>query len=279
MVPANGYRPLKGKRIVITRPLEQSDKFADLLSSLGAEPVKFPVIAIAPPDNWEAADRAIEDLKEYGWVVLTSVNGVQAFIGRLVNLGKDIREAFHGVRICTVGMKTADAVEQYGLRVDFVPEEFRAEAIAEGFKKIGAEGERILIPRAQTGREILPEELTRIGMNVDVAPTYKIVRPDVETAWLREMLRKKEIDVVTFTSGSCVRNFIEILGVEEYKVLLAGVKIACISPVTADSVIRYGLNVDIVPERYTVEDLAEAIARHYIEDIRHQTSDIRPFSF
>lgn len=263
MVPGSGHRPLEGKKIVITRPVEQSQEFAAHLAEFGAEPVKFPVISVAPPDRWNAADDAIQKLKSYGWVIFTSVNGVHSFIGRLAELKRDIKEAMTGVKICTVGLKTADAVEQYGLRVDFVPDEFRAEAIAEGFKKLGAMGEKILIPRAQAGREILPEELKRMGMEADVVPVYKVIRPDVDASWLKTRLQNKEIDVITFTSGSCVRNFIEFLGAEEYKILLKGVKIACISPVTADSAKKYSIEADIVPERYTVEDLAQAIAKYY----------------
>lgn len=254
---------MEGKRIVITRPVEQSQEFAAYLAELGAEPVKFPVISVAPPDRWGAADDAIRRLKSYGWIVFTSVNGVHFFIRRLAELKRDIKEAMAGIKICTVGLKTADAVEQYGLQVDFVPEEFRAEAIAEGFKRMGTVGEKILIPRAQAGREILPEELRRMGMEADVVPVYKVIRPDVDASWLKRRLQNGEIDVVTFTSGSCVRNFIEFLGAEEYKILLKGVKIACISPVTADSARKYGIEADIVPERYTVEELAEAIARYY----------------
>lgn len=254
---------MEGKRIVITRPAEQSQEFAAYLAGFGAEPVKFPVISVAPPDRWDAADDAIGKLKSYGWIIFTSVNGVHSFIRRLAELKRDIQGAMTGIKICTVGLKTADAVEQYDLQVDFVPEEFRAEAIAEGFKKLGTMGEKILIPRAQAGREILPEELRRMGMEVDAVPVYKVIRPDTDASWLKRRLQNREIDVVTFTSGSCVRNFIEFLGTEEYKMLLKGVKIACISPVTADSAKKYGIEADIVPERYTVEDLAEAIARYY----------------
>ena len=263
MVLDKGHRPLEGKRIAITRPIDQSDEFAGILSRLGGEPVKFPVIAIAPPDSWNAADKAIFNLERYSWLIFTSTNGVQSFVGRLIELEKDIQESLSSVKICAVGLKTADAVEGYGLRVDFIPEEFRGEAIVEGFKEIGAEGEKILLPRAQVGREILPEELTKMGMKVDVVPVYKIIRPKIDASWFKMMLNRKEIDVVTFTSGSCVRNFIELMGSGEYKILLSGIKIACISPVTADAVRKYGLEADIVPERYTIEDLAGAIAMHY----------------
>lgn len=257
-------KPLSGRRIVITRPPDQADEFTSHLIKLGAEAIKFPVIDIAPPDDWNALDRAIDKLDVYEWIIFTSVNGVKSFIGRLIERGRDIKGALFGIRICTVGLKTADAVEQYGLTVDFVPEEFRAEAIAEGFKAMGSIKEKILIPRAQAGREVLPEELSRMGYRVDVVPAYKVVRPDIDVSWLKKMLSNRKIDMITFTSGSCVRNFIESIGIEEYKLLLTGVKIACISPVTAESMRKYGIETDVIPDCYTIEDLADAIARYYI---------------
>ena len=254
---------LAGKKIVITRPSEQQEEFAVLLSSLGAETVRFPVIAIAPPDCWEAADRAIENIKKYDWVIFTSVNGVLSFADRLTTLHKDVSETLNDIKICAIGLKTAEVVELYGLEVDFIPDEFRAEAVADGFMEMGSPGRNVLLPRAQVGREILPGELARMGMKVDVIPVYKAVRPDTDSLRLIQMLRDREIDVVTFTSSSCVKNFLEIIGMDQYKMLLTGVKIACISPVTADTVRKYDLIVDIIPDRYTVVDLARAIARYY----------------
>ncbi len=254
---------LTGKKIVITRPSDQQEEFAELLFSLGAEPVRFPVIAIAPPDSWDAADRAIENLKKYDWIIFTSVNGVRSFADRLITLNKDMAGALSEVKICAIGLKTAEVVEKYGLEVDFIPGEFRAEAVAEGFMEMGSPGRNVLLPRAQVGREILPGELEKIGIKVDVIPVYKAVRPDADALRLRKMFRDREIDVVTFTSSSCVRNFIEIIGLDQYKMLLKGVKIACISPVTSDTVKKYGLSVDIIPDRYTVADLAKSIARYY----------------
>ena len=262
-MPENKNRLLSGKKVVITRPYDQQEELVNLLSSFGAEPVRFPVIAIVPPDNWEEADHAIENLTGYEWIIFTSVNGVQSFIGRLIALNRDVKKTLYGIKICAVGLKTADAIEKYGLDVDFVPGEFRAEAVIEGFRDMGNRGERVLIPRAQVGREVLPDELARMGMKVSVVPVYKAVRPDIDVSGLKVMLKKKEIDVVTFTSGSCVRNFLEIIGLNEYKILLTGVRIACISPVTADTARKYGLTPDIVPDRYTVADLIEAIVRYY----------------
>ena len=256
---------ITGKKIVITRPSDQQEEFAVLLSSLGAEAVRFPVIAIAPPDSWEAADRAIANINKYDWIIFTSVNGVISFANRLITLYKDVSETLKDLKICAIGLKTAEVVEGYGLEVDYIPDEFRAEAVAEGFMEMGSPGRHVLLPRAQVGRELLPGELARMGMKVDVIPVYKTVRPDADALKLRTMLRNREIDIVTFTSGSCVKNFLEIIGLDQYKMLLSGVKIACISPVTSDTVRKYGLSVDIIPDRYTVADLARAIGRYYME--------------
>ncbi|MCC7203374.1 MAG: uroporphyrinogen-III synthase [Nitrospirae bacterium] len=254
---------LTGKKIVITRPSDQQEEFASMLSALGAEPVRFPVIAIAPPDSWEAADRAIENISKYDWVIFTSVNGVTSFAGRLILLQKDVTQTLSGIKICAIGLKTAEVVEQYGLEVDFMPDEFRAESVAGGFLEMGSPANNVLLPRAQVGRDILPVELARVGIKVDVIPVYKAIRPDADALKLRKMLQDREIDVVTFTSSSCVKNFVEIIGLDQYKMLLTGVKIACISPVTSDTVKKYGLGVDIIPDRYTVADLAKAIAGYY----------------
>src|SRR3989304_7737631 len=120
---------LTGKKIVITRPSYQQEEFAELLSSLGAETVRFPVIAIAPPDSWDAADRAIENLNKYDWIIFTSVNGVRSFADRLIALNKDMAAALNSIKICAIGIKTAEVVEKYGLEGDFIPGEVRAEEI------------------------------------------------------------------------------------------------------------------------------------------------------
>ncbi len=260
---------LTGRKIVITRPSDQQEEFDVLLSSLGAETVRFPVISIAPPDSWKDADRAIENIKKYDWLIFTSVNGVISFADRVNTLHKDVIETLRDINICAIGLKTAEVVELYGLEVDYIPDEFRAESVVEGFRDMGSPGRNVLLPRAQVGREILPGELARMGMKVDVIPVYKAVRPDTDVSVLKKKLVNNEIDAVTFTSSSCVKNFLEILGLDEYKKLLKGVKIACISPVTSDTARKYGLKVDIMPDRYTVADLARSLARYY-GDARHK---------
>ena len=254
---------LTGKNVVVTRYEEEGERFPALLQAKGARVIRVPMIGIAPPEDWGPVDRAINDIGNYDWIIFTSANGVKYFLERIREQGKQIRSVLANTRVAAVGIKTAKALERHGIQVDFIPGEFRAEGLIEGFKNMGATHGKILIPRAEKGREILPEELTRLGFHVDIVTVYRVVRPSVDPRPLKEMLQKGEIDVITFTSGSCVRNFIETLGKEEYKILLKDVRIACISPVTADVVRSFGLEVHIVPERYTVEDLVEAMEVYY----------------
>lgn len=256
-------QPLQGRKIVVTRPEGEKEGLTRLLSSMGAEVIRFPVIAISPPDRWEATDRVIENLGDFDWIIFTSVNGVRAFLNRIRVLKKSINEILAGIQICAIGIKTAEALEEYNCSIDFIPETFRAESIVEGFKRMGFYRGKVVIPRAEEGREILPKELSRMGLEVEVIPVYKVIKPEMDIAGLKNRLTEKGIDVITFTSGSCVRNFIESLGMKEYKILLAGVKIACISPVTGEVVQDFDLEAHIIPERYTVEDLAEAIVLYY----------------
>src|SRR4030067_1495205 len=146
---------LTGRKIVITRPSDQQEEFAGMLSSLGAETIRFPVIAIAPPDSWDAADRAIENIKKYDWIIFTSVNGVLSFADRLITLRKDVSETLNDIKICAIGLKTAEVVELYGLEVDFIPDEFRAEVVAEGFMGVGSPGRNGLLTRGQGGPGVL----------------------------------------------------------------------------------------------------------------------------
>ena len=148
-------KPLFGKRIIITRAHEQAAEFSDLLRAHGAEPIELPTIEVAPPDSWENLDGALENIEHYHWLIFTSVNGVRFFVQRLKALDKDIR-LLKGIKICTIGPRTAKAVEDLGIKVDLLPEKFIAEAIIESLGKNGIKNKRFLLPRALKAREILP---------------------------------------------------------------------------------------------------------------------------
>ena len=199
---------------MVTRAREQASGFLQELSSLGAECIQFPTIEIIPPDSWDPLDTAIANLESYQWLLFTSVNGVKYFLQRLHFKGKDVRD-LKGIKIGAIGPKTAEQWHNLGIKPDLIPDEYRAEAVVEAFKKWDAKGVRILIPRAEKAREILPDQLRNMGARVDVVDAYKTVSPQGNTAEIRDMLEKGIIDMVTFTSSSTVANFVNMFDSRE----------------------------------------------------------------
>lgn len=254
------HKPLFGQRVLVTR--ETTEGF-ERLEDLGAEVVAFPTISTIPLEDYSALDRCLSDAATYDWLVLTSASGVRFFFHRLFALKMDIRE-LKGVRICAVGQKTAEAIAHFGLRVDLVPAEYRAEGLLQSFLELYGDDNlhnvRFLLPRAEKARELFPEQVRMRGGHIDVPPLYRTVKPDAHGKRIQRFLKEGKITVATFTSGSTFSNFVEILGDDALR-LLEGVTIAVIGPVTKRSVESMGLNVGIMPGTSTVEDMVEEIVR------------------
>lgn len=255
-------RPLFGKKILITRSKEQSKDFSDLLFYYGAEPVIFPTILLVPPDRWEEMDQAIRSIGSYDWMIFSSVNGVHFFMNRLKTLGKDIR-ALHQIKICAVGSSTAEEFLKYGIKVDLVPGSFQGESVVEEFKQMAVKGQRFLIPRAKAAREILPEALKKMGARVDVVTAYQNVKPVENTEKIRKLLSGHKISVVTFTSSSTVKNFMELFDSTDLKSYLTNATIASIGPITSKTLQEYGYQADIQPDEHTILGLTEAIVHYF----------------
>ena len=254
-------RPLHGKRILVTRARTQASALTEKLTALGAACIETPVIRIAPPaDNYAALDHAIGELHSYQWIIFTSVNGVEHFFARLAHAEKDTR-ALGYAKVAAIGSATAEALRSYGIHADLVPAEFRAEAVVDTLKDILPPRARILLPRAQKARDVLPESLRAHGAAVDVAAAYETVPEMDGGAELAERLTNGEIDFVTFTSSSTVKNLVQQLG---NITPLQQVKIACIGPVTADTARNFALEPDIVAETYTIDGLVNAI-KEYVQ--------------
>ncbi len=258
-------RPLFGRRIVVTRSLEQADELIEMLEERGADAITAAAIRIAPPvDNGpliEAAARA----SEFDWIVFTSGNAVDSFMDRLLAAG-DVRD-LKGVRLCTIGPTTASRLSRYGIRVDLTPPEFRAEAVVEALKAAGElQGQRFLLPRADIARDLLAEELRRAGADVTDVIAYRTIPAQPDRAGapdIYRMLLDRQIDAVTFTSASTVRNFVAMLGQDQAVDLLAGTVVAAIGPVTAEAAQRLGIAATVMPRRYTIPDLVDALVAHF----------------
>ncbi len=255
-------RPLFGRRIVVTRAREQASDFKATLEGLGAQCIEFPTIQIAPPNSWEPLDAAIGSLADYDWAIFTSVNGVRFFMERLWHAGKDAR-TLGSLKLAAIGPKTAEALEQRGLRPDLIPKEYRAESILEGLAGEDIEGKRFLMPRALVARDVLPDTLRGRGAVVDIVPAYETVLPEEKSSGILERFKEGSIDCVTFTSSSTVSNFFSLFKREDIMPLLAPITIACIGPVTAQTAVEHGLSVSIMPADYTIPGLTQAIVEHY----------------
>ena len=257
--------PLFGKTILVTRAREQASELSERIRELGGRAVEFPTIAVLPPESWADLDHCLGRLALYDWIIFTSANGVKFFLERLFSLGRDVRD-LKGPRICAIGPRTAESLETLRVRVDFLPGEYRAEAIFEGLKRESLNGKKILIPRARMARDILPEELRKAGAAVDVVEAYRTVRPDENADEVRDLLKNGRISAVTFTSSSTVSNLAEMLGKEEAAKLTAGIPVASIGPITAEKARSLGIETTIMPGEYTIPALVEALAEYFIKN-------------
>ena len=255
-------RRLCGKKIVVTRAAEQAGDFSAKLAARGATVLECPTIRLVEPDSWQLLDLSIRQLASYDWVVLTSGNAVRFFFQRMETLGVDGR-ALAGCKICAVGPKTADEMRSFGIKADLVPTDFRAEGIVDEFSRLDIQGNRVLFPRADKARDVIPGELKRMGAHVDSPVAYRNVFPERLPPETLFALEKRSVDCITFTSSSTVQNLAAMLGEELMLDMLKGVVVASIGPITSKSCRDLGLKVDIEPESYTLDALAEALETHF----------------
>jgi uroporphyrinogen III methyltransferase/synthase len=258
-------RPLFGKRVLITRPREQAAEMVDRLSILGAETIEAPMIRIAPPDDLGPLKRAVDNADDFDWIVFTSANSVEAFMSMLLDGTRDIR-FLKSARLCCVGTGTAERLARFGVKADLIPEEFRGEALVAAMAESGSlDGSRVLVPRADIGRDVIAEGLRDAGALVTDVVAYRTVLEDAQQddgPDVYRMLLDDSIDVVTFTSPSAVRNFSEIYGKEQTIDLLSRTVVAAIGPVTTEAATQLGVTVSVQPAVSTIPALVDAIAVH-----------------
>ena len=256
-------RPLLGKRIVVTRARQQASDLVSRLTEMGADCLECPTIEVVEPQDWSPLDKAIENLSAYGWIVFTSVNGVKFFFERLFALGKDVR-ALHHMRTAAIGPVTAEKLMGFGLRSDIVPETYRAESVVDAFRNENVSGKKILLPRAAEARPVLPVELRKMGAEVDEITTYRTEQAREKAEILLKELQSGDIDMVTFTSSSTVKNFKSLLPADaNLKDLMKDVTVASIGPITSDTARELGFDVQITAESFTIPGLCDAIRGYY----------------
>jgi uroporphyrinogen-III synthase len=247
---------LAGRTILITRAASQSADLRARLEAAGARVLESPILEIVPVDDWSVVDAAVSRLDSYDWLILTSTNAVEYFLNRARAAGVVCR-----ISIAVVGSATAAKLNQWGLTPSIVPRQFRAEGLLEVFPS-DLTGKRILLPRAETAREILPEELRRRGAVVDVVPVYRTIKDPKGSLDLTAILKQESVDAIVLTSPSAVRFLTETFG-DELQSRLSSIAIAVIGPVAAAAVTDAGLQAAIQPEKATIAELVDAIRAYF----------------
>lgn len=254
-------KPLFGRKIIITRAREQASALAGLLEDNGAEVIQFPTIKIVPAKDYRPLDTAIRALQTYDWLIFTSVNGVEYFWKRFELHGNGLKN-IAPVKTCAIGPKTAERMRSKGLRVDRIAQEYRAEAVIHELGRL--KNKKVLIPRARVARDVLPDELKKRKASVNVVTAYETVTDTSNIEQVKNLLFKAnpDVDCITFTSSSTVKNFMECFTSRERKKIFKTVTAASIGPVTAQTIRGYGVKPAMTAKRYTIEGLTESIVRY-----------------
>jgi uroporphyrinogen-III synthase len=247
---------------VVSRAPEQAGALSAKLRDQGATVLEIPFIQIRRPRSFQALDTALRHAGRYHWLILTSVNGVQALFGRLEALKLPL-EALAGLRIAAIGPATKAAIQERGAAVEIVPKQYIAESVVARLKN-KVRGRRVLLVRAKVARDVIPRELRRAGAQVDVIEAYETVVPRASRAKLLSALRSKtrRPDAITFTSSSTARNFVKLLGSRvTHSGLLENINLASIGPVTSATLRELGLEAQIQAREYTMDGLVAAIVK------------------
>jgi len=266
---------LSGVRVLVGRARHQASALSSGLRALGAEVLEIPFIEIRKPRSYKFLDGALRNLSEYDWLVLTSVNGVEAFWERMQKLRFGGKRLQH-LQVAAIGPATKRAMEQHGVKVNVVPEEYVAESVVTSLRR-KVKGRRVLLARAKVARDVIPRELRKLGARVEVVEAYETIIPRSSRQQLHIVLSdvKRRPTWITFTSSSTVRNFVALLEKGRgrgrprhttHSRHLEGVRFASIGPVTSSTLRELGLPVDVEATEYTIPGLIDAIVRQIRSD-------------
>ena len=245
-------RPLFGTRVLVAGSPSTSVKLRDSLSERGAEIFIQPAIRITDPPDWAPVDDALDRIGQYDWLLFSSASGVDYLLRRIFERGGDAR-TLGGVKLGVVGTGTADRLAKYHLKADLIPEQFRAESLADALAD-EADGKRFLLARASRGRKVLGDRIAAAGGDVDQIVVYgniDVEEPDPKAA---EMLAAGDIHWVTVTSSAVARSVVQLYGDS-----LKNTRLASISPLTSSVLRELGFEPAAEASPHTMAALVEAI--------------------
>jgi len=245
-------RPLFGTRVLVTRAPHQAAELTERLCELGADVVEQPAIEVTPPEDWSPVDRALERLHDFDWLVFSSVNGVRSLLNRLLET-RDLR-ALGSLKLAAIGPGSAEELARYHLRCDCVPAEFQAESLAAALAGEARAGKRFLLVRANRGREVLSETLTKAGGQVEQVVVYKSRDVPIADEAIAEQLRSGRIDWITVTSSAIARSLAAMFGDD-----LRHSRLISLSPITSATLVELGYQVAAEAREYTMPGLVAAL--------------------
>lgn len=253
--------PLHNKKVLVPRGAKEAKSFSCLLEKFGGIPVEIPLIAFRPVKMDETLCKRLENLYTYDWIIFTSKVTFETF-QTFVN-SEQLKDF---PKIAVIGKKTEEVLESNGLKAEFYPSKYVAEVFVEEFLPYVHSGMKILIPKGNLAREHIANTLRKCGAIVDEAIVYENYLPEESKERLGEILAKKQLDILLFTSPSTVDNFMEVVTEKHLEKQIENCLIGCIGPVTEQRLTYYGLPVHASPKVYTVEEMVNSMNAYIIEE-------------
>lgn len=247
---------LDNQTILITRDISQSGGLRDILEENGATVISIPTIKISEPPDWKSFDQSAADIRQFDWIVFSSVNAVTKTAERLRYLGLDLPKRDRP-KLAAVGDQTAKAAEDLGWAIDLVPSFFQAEGLLDAFQVSDIQRKKFWFPRALTARNKIIKTLEKSGAEVVLSPVYQNVPPMENKERLRQAIFNEKLDWITFTSSSTVTNFFMILGESISRSELP--KLASIGTITTKTLTDYDLTPAFTANPQNIQGLCQGI--------------------
>ncbi len=254
-----GEQPLLGKRILNTRGKKQAAEFSMKITAAGGTPIELPLLTFEKPKNTTIIKNTLCNLKSYDWLIFTSKNGVDSFFDFYNQVVEEAGMNLPLPKIAVVGTKTEKALLTKGYKPELVPEEFIAEGLFKSLKPFVKKGARFLLARGNLARSYLVDELIRHGAEATDLVVYETVGDSREKERLITLLKDKQIDIITFTSPSTVKQFYKMVEQLEWQLWTKNLIFACIGPETEKCAKQLHIPIHICPAHYTIDHLLTEI--------------------
>ena len=245
------HNPLTGRRVVVTRALEQSQSIVDALREAGAEAILLPLVAFAPADNLGELDACLKNSVRFDWAFFTSQNAFRAVQQRCAALELSLSSVFKDLKIAAVGPATAEAVAAAGLTVSFIARVHTGVGLAEELSS-ETQNKRVFLPRSDRANPNLVEVLNLHGWQVTPAVAYKTVSPNSDSSDALESMFHGDADAVLFFSPSAVHHLRDLIGSQRFRDLSQQSIFVAIGPVTENALKAEGVKRILVAVDSTV---------------------------